>query len=73
MGIYPFDNAKDAENEETLEKWDTNGGFRHRCEFAATDLQSTMELRATAFEIAAPEPDLDARAKNDFEAFLKGL
>ena len=39
---------------------------------AQTELQSTIELRATASEIAAPKPDLDAKAKkNDFEAFLK--
>ena len=31
-----------------------------------------MELRATASEIAAPKPDLDAGAKKvDFEAILK--
>ena len=30
---------------------------------AETELQSTIELRATASEIAAPKPDLDARAK----------
>ena len=28
-----------------------------------TELQNTIELRATASEIAAPKPDLDARAK----------
>ena len=40
---------------------------------AQTELQSTIELRATASEIAAPKPDLDAKAKekNDFQPFLK--
>ena len=28
-----------------------------------TELQNTIELRATASEIAAPKPDLDARAE----------
>ena len=30
---------------------------------AGTELQNTIELRATASEIVAPKPDLDARAK----------
>ena len=30
---------------------------------AETELQSTIELRAMASEIAAPKPDLDAKAK----------
>ena len=30
---------------------------------AETDLRSTIELRATASEIAAPKPDPDAKAK----------
>ena len=30
---------------------------------AETELQNTKELRATGSEIAAPKPDLDARAK----------
>ena len=30
---------------------------------AETELQSAIELRATASEIVAPKPDLDARAK----------
>ena len=30
---------------------------------AETELQNTKELRATASEIVAPKPDLDARAK----------
>ena len=30
---------------------------------AETELQDTKELRATASEIVAPKPDLDARAK----------
>ena len=43
---------------------------------AETELQSTTELRATASEIAAPKPDLDARVeKVDFWSvfFLKNL
>ena len=31
--------------------------------FAETELQNTIELRATASETAAPKPDLDAKAK----------
>ena len=40
---------------------------------AETELQSTIELRATASEIVAPKPDLDARAeKIDFwSVFIK--
>ena len=40
---------------------------------ANTELRNTIELRATASEIAAPKPDLDAKAKKkDFESlFLK--
>ena len=30
---------------------------------AEAELQKTIELRATASEIAAPKPDLDAKAK----------
>ena len=30
---------------------------------AETELQNTIELRTTASEIAAPQPDLDAKAK----------
>jgi len=30
---------------------------------AETELQNTIELRATASEIVAPKPDLDARAE----------
>ena len=30
---------------------------------AKTELQNTIELRATASETAAPKPDLDAKAK----------
>ena len=38
---------------------------------AETKLQNTIELRATASEIAAPKQDLDAKAKNDdFEALF---
>ena len=29
---------------------------------AETELQNTIEIRATASEIAAPQPDLDAKA-----------
>ena len=37
---------------------------------AETELQNTIELRARASKIAAPKPDLDAKAKkkDDFEA-----
>ena len=40
---------------------------------ADTELQTTIELRATALEIAAPKPDLDAKGKkkHDFEALFK--
>jgi len=31
-------------------------------QFAETELQNTIELRATASETAAPKPDLDATA-----------
>ena len=31
--------------------------------FAAIELQNATELRATASEIAAPKPDLDAKAE----------
>ena len=42
---------------------------------AETELQSTKELRATASAIAAPKPDLDAKAKKKtiLKHFLKGL
>jgi len=42
---------------------------------AETELQNTKELRATASEIAAPKPDLDAKAKKKtiLKHFLKGL
>ena len=45
---------------------------------AETELQNTIELRATASEIVAPKPDLDARAKKKailkhfLKEFLKG-
>ena len=45
---------------------------------AETKLQKTIELHATASEIAAPKPDLDAKAKkktiskNFLKGFLKG-
>ena len=39
---------------------------------ADTELQNTIELRATALEIAAPKPDLNAkRKKHDFEALFE--
>ena len=42
---------------------------------AETELQNTIELRATASEIVAPKPDLDARAekKTILKHFLKGF
>ena len=42
---------------------------------AETELQNTIELRATASEIVAPKPDLDARAKKRrfWSKFLKGF
>ena len=41
---------------------------------AETELKNTKELHATASEIAAPKPDLGAKAKKiDFEALLKGI
>ena len=39
---------------------------------AETELQNTIELRASASEIAASKQDLDAKAqKDDFEALFK--
>ena len=39
---------------------------------AESELQNTIELRATASEIVAPKPDLDARAKKRrFWSFFK--
>ena len=41
---------------------------------AKTELQNTIELRATGSEIAASKPDLDAKAKKeDFEALFKRI
>ena len=42
---------------------------------AETELLNTIELRATASEIVAPKPDLDARAKKQtiLKHFLKGF
>ena len=37
-----------------------------------TEMQNTIELRATVSAIAAPKLDLDAK-KDDFEALLKGI
>ena len=40
--------------------------------FAQTELRNTIELHATASEIAAPKPNLNAKAKKyDFEALFK--
>ena len=39
---------------------------------AETELQNTIELCAAASQIAAPTPDLEAKAtKNDIEALFK--
>ena len=39
---------------------------------AETELQNTIELRATVSEIAAPKPDVDAKAKKTIlKHFLK--
>ena len=41
---------------------------------AVTQLQNTIELRATTSETAAPKPDLDAKAKkDDFVALFKRI
>ena len=40
-----------------------DAAINYTIRFAETELQSTIELRATASEIAAPKPDLDAKAK----------
>ena len=41
---------------------------------AETELRNTIELRATASEIVAPKPVLDARAKKRrFEALFKSI
>ena len=41
---------------------------------AEAELQNTIDLRATASEIVAPKPDLDARAKKkDFAALFKRI
>ena len=41
---------------------------------AEIEFQNTIELRASASEIVAPKPDLDARAKkDDFEALFKRI
>ena len=38
------------------------------------ELRNTIELHAAALEIAAPQPDLDAKAKkDDFEALFKRI
>ena len=41
--------------------------------FAKAELQNSIEQRAAASEIAAPKPDLDAKAKkkDDLEALFK--
>ena len=42
---------------------------------AETELQNTIELRATASEIVAPKPDgsTPERKKDDFEALFKKI
>ena len=42
---------------------------------AETELQNTIELRATASEIAAPKPGMSTpeRKRNDFEALFKRI
>ena len=42
---------------------------------AETELQNTIELRATASEIVAPKPDISTpeRKKDDFEALFKRI
>ena len=41
---------------------------------AETELQNTIELPATVSEIAAPKPDVDAKAeKDDFEALFRRI
>ena len=41
---------------------------------AETELQNTLELPATVSEIAAPKPDVDAKAeKTILKHFLKGF
>ena len=42
---------------------------------AKTELRNTIEIRAMASEIAAPKPDLGAKAKkkDDFEALFKRI
>ena len=46
-----------------------------RMRSAETELQNAIEVRATASEIVAPQPDLDARAekKTILKHFLKGF
>ena len=43
--------------------------------YAETELQNTIEIRATGSEIAAPKPDLDAKAKKKtiLKHFLKSF
>jgi len=42
-----------------------------QCDLQRLELQNTIELHTTASEIAAPQPDLDAKAKKeDFEALF---
>ena len=43
---------------------------------AETELQNTIELRATASEIVAPKPDIstpERKKKDDFEALFKRI
>ena len=46
-----------------------------QCDLQRPELQNTIELRATGSEIAAPKPDLDAKAKKRrfWRHFLKGF
>ena len=40
---------------------------------AETELQNTIEIRATGSEIAAPKPDLDARKENHWRQNKENL
>ena len=43
-----------------------------QCDLQRAELQNTIEIRATASEIAAPKPDRrQSRQKDDFEALFK--
>ena len=52
----------------------SNFGAATTMRSAHTELRNTIELRATASEIAVPKPDLDAKAeKKILKHFLNGL